>query len=54
MGEATFSHTMATGAGTAHIDAPKITFALDKLQPEDLSPLLVALRRAEGSAALHR
>jgi hypothetical protein len=45
-------HTMATGAGTAHIDAPKITFALNGLQPEDLSPLLVALRRAEGSAAL--
>ena|GEM_PF-1280640 len=52
LGEATFVHTMATGAGTAHIDAPKITFALNGLQPADLSPLLVALRRAEGSAAL--
>ncbi len=52
LGVATFAHTMATGAGTAHIDAPKITFALDGLQPEHLSPLLVALRRAEGSAAL--
>ena len=28
LGEAKFVHTMATGAGTAHIDAPKITFAL--------------------------
>jgi len=52
LGAATFVHTMATGAGTAHIDAPKITFSLDGLQPADLSPLLVALRRAEGSAAL--
>ena len=52
LGEATFTHTMASGIGTAHINAPKITFALDKLQPADLSPLLVALRRAEGSAAL--
>ena len=52
LGEATFAHTMATGTGTAHIDAPHILFALDKLQPIDLSPLLVALRRAEGSAAL--
>jgi hypothetical protein len=52
LGAASFVHTMATGAGTAHIDAPKITFALGGLQPEDLSPLLVALRRAEGSAAL--
>jgi hypothetical protein len=51
LGETTFVHTMATGAGTAHINAPKITFALNGLQPEDLSPLLVALRRAEGSAA---
>ncbi|HWY65946.1 MAG TPA: YdbH domain-containing protein [Rhizomicrobium sp.] len=52
LGEATFSHAMATGTGSAHINAPHITFALDKLQPADLSLLLVALRRAEGSAAL--
>ena len=53
LGEATFAHTMATGAGTAHIDAPKITFALGKLQPEDLSPLLVALapRRRQRRAS---
>jgi len=51
LGETTFIHTMATGAGTAHIDAPHITFAPDHLQPGDLSPLLVALRRAEGTAA---
>ena len=52
LGEATFLHTMASGTGTAHIDAPHITFSLDRLQPSDISPLLVALRRAEGSAAL--
>jgi hypothetical protein len=52
LGEASFLHTMATGTGTAHIDAPKIIFKADGLQPADLSPLLVALRRAEGSAAL--
>jgi hypothetical protein len=26
LGETTFTHTMATGTGTAHINAPKITF----------------------------
>ncbi|HKD49062.1 MAG TPA: YdbH domain-containing protein [Rhizomicrobium sp.] len=52
LGEVTFTHTMASGTGTAHIDAPHITFAPAKLQPADLSPLLVALRRAEGSGAL--
>jgi hypothetical protein len=51
LGEATFTHTMATGTGTAHINAPYIAFAPDRLQPADLSPLLVALRRAEGAAA---
>jgi len=52
LGEATFVHTMATGMGTAHIDAPKITFSEKGLQPADLSPLLAALRRAEGTVAL--
>ena len=52
LGETVFTHTMATGAGTAHINAPKLTFSPGRLQPADLSPLLVAFRRAEGSAAL--
>ena len=52
LGETTFTHTMATGLGTAHINAPKLTFVLDRLQPGDLSPLLMAFRRAEGSAAM--
>src|SRR5262249_32730323 len=47
LGEATFVHTMATGTGSAHINASKITFSEKGLQPVDLSPLLVALRRAE-------
>jgi hypothetical protein len=50
LGEVTFHHLLATGAGTAHIAAPHIAFAPGKLQPADLSPLLVALRRAEGNA----
>jgi len=52
LGETTFTHTMATGLGTAHINAPHLIFALDKLQPVDLSPLLAPFRRAEGSAAM--
>ncbi|HEY8255615.1 MAG TPA: YdbH domain-containing protein, partial [Rhizomicrobium sp.] len=49
LGETTFVHTMATGAGTAHIAAPKLSLAPDKLQPEDLSPLLTAFRKADGA-----
>jgi hypothetical protein len=51
LGETIFSHTMATGSGTAHISAPGLSFAPDKLQPESLSPLLVAFRHAEGTVA---
>lgn len=50
LGDVTFTHAMADGKGSAHIAAPKITFVPDKLQPETLSPLLVAFRRAEGTA----
>jgi len=50
LGDVTFTHAMANGKGTAHIAAPKIIFMPDKLQPETLSPLLVAFRRAEGTA----
>ena len=50
LGDVTFSHAMATGAGTAHIAAPKLVFAIGKLQPESLSPLLAPFRRAEGTA----
>jgi hypothetical protein len=50
LGDLTFSHVLATGAGTAHIAAPKLVFAIGKLQPESLSPLLAPFRRAEGNA----
>ncbi|MBA2589581.1 MAG: YdbH domain-containing protein [Alphaproteobacteria bacterium] len=51
LGETTFAHTMASGSGTAHINAPGIVFAPGKLQPESISPMLALLRRAEGTAA---
>ncbi len=51
LGETSFLHTMASGIGSAHITAPNIAFAPDHLQPVDLSPFLVALRRAEGAVA---
>ncbi|HWX90827.1 MAG TPA: hypothetical protein VNY75_11005, partial [Rhizomicrobium sp.] len=51
LGAATYTHAMATGAGAAHIDAPHIVFAPNHQQPADLSPLLVGLRSAEGTAA---
>jgi len=50
LGDVTFTHAMANGNGSAHIAAPHIAFVPDKLQPETLSPLLVAFRRAEGVA----
>ncbi|HEU0095136.1 MAG TPA: hypothetical protein VFQ52_01680, partial [Rhizomicrobium sp.] len=40
LGDVTFTHAMATGAGTAHVAVPKLVFAIGKLQPESLSPLL--------------
>jgi hypothetical protein len=50
LGDVTFTRTLATGAGTAQIAAPKLVFAIGKLQPDSLSPLLAPFRRAEGSA----
>lgn len=50
LGDVDFSHVMASGTGTAHIAAPDLIFTPDKLQPENLSPLLAAFRRAEGTA----
>lgn len=51
LGDVDFSHTMASGTGTAHIAAPALTFTPDKLQPEDISPMLAAFRRASGTAS---
>jgi hypothetical protein len=50
LGEVTFQHVMATGLGSAHIAAPHLTFVPGKLAPEDLSVLLAALRKADGTA----
>jgi hypothetical protein len=51
LGDVTFQHAMATGTGSVHINAPNLTFAPDKLAPEDLSTLLAALRKADGTAS---
>jgi hypothetical protein len=48
LGDVTFRHVMASGAGTAHIAAAHLTFATGKLQPETLSPLLAPFRHADG------
>jgi hypothetical protein len=44
-----FSHATMTGTGSAVIDVPSLSFAPGKLEPADLSPLLVPFRRADGS-----
>lgn len=46
------AHTMATATGGADIAAPALTFAKDKLQPGQLSPLAAALiSDAEGTVS---
>jgi hypothetical protein len=49
LGTATLTHAMADGHGSAHI-AATLDFAQEGLQPEDLSPLLAGLRKADGRA----
>jgi len=49
LGTVTFQHAMASGQGSAHVEAP-LLFAEGKLQPERLSPLLAMLRQAAGRA----
>jgi len=43
------AHTMASGVGSAHVEAP-LVFAQTGLQPEDLSPLLAMLKKTDGGA----
>ena len=50
LGDVSFQHVMATGTGSAHIAAPRLVFASGKFAPEDLSTLLAAFRKAEGTA----
>lgn len=53
LGDVDFSHVMASGSGSAHIAAPNLTFTPEKLQPESISPLLAAFRRASGTASFN-
>jgi hypothetical protein len=50
LGTVTVRHAMASGEGSAHIDAPHLSFASGKLQPVTLSPLLASFRNADGEA----
>ena len=49
LGNISFQHAMATGAGSAHVEAP-LVFAEGKLQPERLTSMLAMLRQAAGRA----
>jgi hypothetical protein len=49
LGTVTLTHAMSSGAGSAHV-AAALVFAQNGLQPEDLSPLLAPLKKADGRA----
>lgn len=49
LGDVTFLHDMTKGTGSAHIAAPHLVFADNKLQPEALSPLLAAFKQTDGA-----
>ncbi|PHY19406.1 YdbH domain-containing protein [Caulobacter sp. BP25] len=51
LGEIRLRHGVATGKGQADIDASKLVFAKDGLQPGDLSPLASFAREAKGPAS---
>ncbi|HJV40215.1 intermembrane phospholipid transport protein YdbH family protein, partial [Caulobacter sp.] len=51
LGEIRLRHVVATGKGQADIDASKLTFAKDGLQPADLSPMAAFARDAKGPAS---
>lgn len=51
LGEIRLRHVVATGRGQADIDASKLVFAKDGLQPGDLSPLAGFAREAKGPAS---
>ncbi|ADG08659.1 hypothetical protein B7G68_00690 [Caulobacter segnis] len=51
LGEIRLRHVVATGKGQADIDASKLVFAKDGLQPGDLSPLAGVAREANGPAS---
>lgn len=51
LGEIRLRHVVATGKGQADIDASKLVFAKDGLQPGDLSPMASVAREAKGPAS---
>lgn len=51
LGEIRLRHVVATGQGQADIDASKLAFAKDGLQPADLSPLAAFAKNAQGPAS---
>lgn len=51
LGEIRLRHVVATGKGQADIEASKLVFAKDGLQPGDLSPLASFAREAKGPAS---
>lgn len=51
LGEIRLRHVVATGRGEADIDASRLVFAKDGLQPGDLSPLASFAREAKGAAS---
>lgn len=51
LGEIRLRHVVATGKGQADIDASKLTFVKDGLQPGDLSPMAAFAKNAQGPAS---
>jgi len=51
LGEIRLRHVMATGKGQADIDASRLTFAKDGLQPAELSPMAAFAKNAQGPAS---
>lgn len=51
LGEVRLRHVVATGKGQADIDASKLTFVKDGLQPADLSPMAAFAKNAQGPAS---
>jgi hypothetical protein len=51
LGEIRLRHVVATGVGQADIDASKLAFAKDGLQPADLSPMAAFATDARGPAS---
>ena len=49
LGTLKFSHSFRSVIGRATISCPNILFALDGLQPRDLSPIFAAVSHAQGS-----